>query len=191
MKLDQLAARYHPAQDRILLRMNTSDGQELRLWLTRRLCLNLWPKLKTIVAERIALEEGARDPSRTAAATADEQTRQMLADFHRQKTLEKADFKTPFRDAPRQLPLGSDPLLVTEVRFTPLGNGKLQITFKEKLPGEPTPRSFRIALQGDNLQGLLHLVDKALEASGWLAPALDKGAEGKVAAHESRPRYLN
>ena len=70
MKLDQLAARYNPDQDRILLRMNTSDSDELRLWLTRRLCLNLWPKFKAIVAQQVALEQGAKDPARAAAATA-------------------------------------------------------------------------------------------------------------------------
>jgi hypothetical protein len=191
MKLDQLSARYHPTQDRILLRMNTADGDELRLWLTRRLCLNLWPKLKTIVADRIALEEGARDPSRAAAATADGQTRQMLADFHRQKTLEKADFKTPFRSDPRQLPLGSEPLLVSEVGFTPLGDGRLQIAFKEKLPGQPKPRSFRVSLQGDNLQGLLHLIDKALDASGWFASTATAHPESGAAPTDARPRYLN
>ncbi len=191
MKLEQLAARYHPEQDRILLRMNTSEADELRLWLTRRLCLNLWPKFKTIVADRIALEQGSRDPSRAAAATADETTRQMLADFHRQETLRNADFKTPFRADPRQLPLGGEPLLVTEVVFSPLGDGKLQIAFKEKLPGQPQPRSFRVSLQGDNLQGLLHLVDKALETSGWFAPATGASAEKPASSPQTRPRYLN
>ena len=191
MKLDQLAARYHLDQDRIMLRMNTSEGDELRVWLTRRLCLNLWPRFKAIVADRVALEQGARDPARAAAATADETTRQMLADFHRQESLRNADFKTPFRSTPRQLPLGAEPLLVTEVSFASLADGKLQIVFKEKLEGVPNPRSFRIGLQGGNLQGLLHLIDKAIDASGWFSatagPSPEKAAEGS----EVRPRYLN
>ncbi len=191
MKLDQLAARYNPDQDRILLRMNTSDSDELRLWLTRRLCLNLWPKFKTIVAQRVALEQGAKDPARAAAATADETTRQMLADFHRQESLKNADFKTPFRDDPRQLPLGAEPLLVTEVVFTPLAGGKLQIAFKEKLQGVPNPRSFRISLQGDNLQGLLHLIDKAIETSGWFATTAGSSPEQPAGSPQARPRYLN
>ena len=191
MKLDQLAARYHPDQDRILLRMNTSEGDELRLWLTRRLCQNLWPKFKAIVADRVALEQGARDPARAAAATADETTRQMLADFHRQESLRNADFKTPFRDTPRQLPLGAEPLLVTEVTFTPLADGKLRIAFKEKLQGVSDPRSFRISLQGDNLQGLLHLIDKAIETSRWFAPTVDPSPEKPAGGTQARPRYLN
>jgi len=190
MKLDQLAARYHPDQDRILLRMNTSEGDELRLWLTRRLCVNLWPKFKAIVADRVAMEQGARDPARSAAATADEATRQMLADFHRQESLRNADFKTPFRDTPRQLPLGAEPLLVTEVTFTPQGDGKLQIAFKEKLHGAD-PRSFRISLQGDNLQGLLHLIDKAIETSGWFSATLSPSPEKPGGGADTRPRYLN
>ena len=41
-------------------------------------------------------------------------------------------------------------------------------TFAEKLPGQPKPRSFKVGLESNNLNGFLHLIDKALESSGWL-----------------------
>lgn len=191
MKLDQVTARYLQEQDRILVRMNTSSSDELRLWLTRRLCLRLWPSLNTIVADRVARTEGARDPSRAAAATADGATRKMLADFERQEVLKTADFKTPFRDQARQLPLGAEPLLVTEVSLTNLEDGRLQLDFKEKLAGSPAPRSFQVSLENTNLHGFLHLLDNALEQSGWLGDGAGTSADASAVPGDERPRYLN
>jgi hypothetical protein len=191
MKLDQVTASYQREQDRILVRMNTSSDDELRLWLTRRMCLRLWPNLNTVVADRVALMEGTRDPARSAAASADEKTRQMMADFHREATLQTADFRTPFRSQPLQFPLGEQPLVVTEVGLTNLPDGKLRIDFKEKLPDAAKPRSFQVNLENRNLQGLLHLLEKALEHSGWLADGASATLKTPVAAPDERPKYLN
>lgn len=191
MKLDQVSASYLKEQDRILVRMNTSSSAELRLWLTRRLCLRLWPNLNTAVADRVALMEGTRDPARAAAATADSATRQMLADFQREETLKTTDFKTPFRHEAQHLPLGAEPLVVTDVGLTNLADGKLQIDFKEKLPGESKPRSFRICLESKNLHGFLHLLEKALQQSGWLGDGMAASPGVPAMAAFEKPKYLN
>ncbi len=191
MKLNQVTARYIQEQDRILVRMNTSSSDELRLWLTRRLCLRLWPNLNTMVADRVALVEGIRDPARAAAATSDSATRQMLADFQREEALKTTDFKTPYRQQPQHLPLGAEPLVVTEIGLTNLADGKLQIDFKEKLPGEINPRSFRISLENKNLQGFLHLLENALQQSGWLVDGKAAAPGVKAMATIEKPKYLN
>ena len=36
MNIHQLSVTYLPEQDRILARVNTTAGEEMRLWLTRR-----------------------------------------------------------------------------------------------------------------------------------------------------------
>lgn len=191
MKLDQVSARYVQEHDRILVRMNTASSDELRFWLTRRLCLRLWPNLNTVVAERVALTEGSRDPARAAAATADSATRQMLAEFQREETLRNTDFKTPFRDQPLQLPLGAEPLVVTEVGLTNLPDGRLQIHFREKLPGATAPRSFKVGLESRNLQAFMHLLEKALEKSGWLGEGAASTTGGALLAAGEKPKYLN
>lgn len=191
MKLDQVSARYQQDQDRILVRMNTSADHELRLWLTRRLCLRLWPNLNTVVADRVARMEGARNPSLSVAATADGATRQMLADFQREETLKTTDFKTPYRNTPQQWPLGEEPLVVTEVGLTNLPDGRLQMEFREKLPGRITPRSFSVSLENRNLHGFLHLLEKALQKSGWLVEAVVARPKGAAMASGEKPRYLN
>lgn len=190
MKLNQMTARYEPEQDRILLRINTHDQEELRVWFTRRVCLTLWPRVQQVVTDRVA-QAAARDPARRAAATADEQTRQMLADFHREQSLASADLRTPFRTDARQFPLGNDPLLLTEIGLSNRPDGRLRVELVERLPGQAQPRSFRMNLEDGNLQGLMHLLDQALKKSGWLGDAPAPEAAAPAAPDPQRPRFLN
>ncbi len=196
MNIHQLSVTYLQEQDRILARINTTQGAELRLWLTRRLTLGLSPLLAKIVAQHIAKQEAITSPHISPTTAADTLTQQMLVEFKKAESLEKADFTTPFKDAPAQLPLGAEPLLVTEVNVTPLPNGQLQMVFNEKLPDVPQPRGFQIALEANLIHGFVHLLDKALAASQWAegaqlaAPHALGSLPGEDAAG-SKPRYLN
>jgi hypothetical protein len=195
MNIHQLSVNYLPEQDRILARINTTDGAELRLWFTRRLTLGLSPLIKKIVVEHIAKQEAINSPHISPVATADTQTQQMLVDFKKQESLQKSDFDTPFKNTPAQLPLGDDPLLVTEVNLTPLPNGQLQISFNEKLPDSTKPRGFQLALQANLIHGFVHLLEKALAHSGWADGrelSLPEAADKLLSNHdEAKPRYLN
>jgi hypothetical protein len=62
MNIHQLSVNYLQEQDRILARINTTDGAELRLWLTRRLTMGLMPLLNKIVTEQVAKQEALKSP---------------------------------------------------------------------------------------------------------------------------------
>jgi hypothetical protein len=198
--IHQLSVNYVQEHDRILVRINTTAREELRLWLTRRLVIGLKPMMQKIIAEWVAKQETAASPLTTPASTADAQTKQLLAEFKREESLQKSDFQTPYKAA-QALPLGPEPLLVTEVSITPLPSGQLQMAFSEKLPQDdgqlkPNPRGFRIALEQKLVHGFVHLLDKALDASQWggtsLATATEPAlpGEGGLGSGE-RPKYLN
>ncbi len=192
MKLHQLNATYNQEQDRILVRMNTTSDEEIRLWLTRRFCHHLWPSLKKMVANQVTRITAKTDPARLAASTADQKTREMMADFHREEAVRSSDFKTPFRNEAKQYPLGNEPLLVTGVGLSSLSNGRLRIEWREKLTGNPTPRSFQMTLEDGNLQGFIHLLDQTLERTGWSVAAAPQTSEPeKLVMSEEKPRYLN
>jgi hypothetical protein len=169
--IHQLSVNYVQEHDRILVRINTTTSEELRLWFTRRLTIGLKPMLQSIVADWVAKQEAVASPLTSPVATADSKTKQLLADFKREESLQKSDFQTPYK-APQALPLGPEPLLVTEFSVTPLPSGQLQMAFSEKLPQDdgqlkPNPRGFRIALEQKLVHGFVHLLDKALDASQW------------------------
>jgi hypothetical protein len=197
MKIHQLSVNYLLEQDRILVRLNTQGGDEIRLWLTRRLMLTLWPTLNREVAEHVARQASVRDTAMAALANADDQTKQLLADFSREDVLRDADFKTPFNPKPGHFPLGERPLLVTGINIKPLETGRLELGFQEKLPGRPhPPRGFRASPPDPMLHSLVHLLQKALARSGWDparfgdAPAEDRKAP-EPGSGTDKPKYLN
>ena len=57
-RLHQLHVEYAPAEDRILLKFNTVDRQELRFWLTRKFVKSFWDSLQTLLewADRDGLD---------------------------------------------------------------------------------------------------------------------------------------
>ena len=196
MNIHQLSVNYISEQDRILARINTTGGEELRLWFTRRLSLGLWPLLTKVVTEQVAKQEAAGSTRITPVATADDQTKQMMAEFKKEESLQKADFRTPYKDQPAALPLGPEPLLVTEINLSPLANGQLQLNFQEKLPGVQNPRGFQMALEQQLIHGFVHLLERALAQSQWQEPAVQAlaapgAADEPAAATGDKPKYLN
>ena len=78
MNIHQLSLLHDPIQDRILLRISTTEREEIRLWLTRRLTLGLQPYLKRASVDLIAKEASPE----TALPTP--QAKEMLAEFKQQ-----------------------------------------------------------------------------------------------------------
>ena len=190
MDIRQVSVTYQQEQDRVLVRINTAQAEELRLWFTRRLVWGLWPALNRAIAqagELAAAAEGRPAPHDAAA-------RRALSAFERDTALSKSNFAAPY-EAPGQaaLPLGAEPLLVSEVRIAPQASGALQISFQEKLPDVTAPRGFQLELRGALIHGFTHLLEQAVTAAQWRAPMPQAQPEpdaspGTVA---SAPRYLN
>ena len=135
MKIHQLSVVYQAEQDRIFVRINTAAAEEVRLWITRRLMVGLWPLLTKLLTQHLLKLESAG----SSLAAADDALKKMLADFRKEEFLQEADFETPYDDNQAALPLGQDPVLVTDVDASPLANGRLRLSFNERLPGEKEP----------------------------------------------------
>jgi hypothetical protein len=152
--------------------------------------------LSKIVTEQTVTQEAAKSPGLAPVISADEKTRKMVADFKKEENLQNADFKTPYKDQPAALPLGPEPLLVTEMNVTPLPNGQLQLTFSEKLPGGQAPRGFQMALEPQMTHGLIHLLERALATSQWSlvhggAAPVAQAAPPEEPPAGDKPKYLN
>ena len=192
MKIHQLSVTYVAEQDRILMRVNTAAAEEMRLWLTRRLMLGLWPLLSKLLTKHLLKLEAAG----TSLETADEDLKKMLTEFRKEEFLKQADFETPYQEHQRQTPLGEDPLLITDVDAAPLPNGQLRLSFNQRPPGEGEPRSFRMEMEPKLMRGLMHLLEQALLRSQWReafgAPvAVEDGSSSDEDRPSRKPRYLN
>jgi hypothetical protein len=196
MNIHQLSVTYVPEQDRILARINTTAGEEMRLWLTRRLMVGLWPLLSKVMTEHLLRLEAAG----SSLNAADDELKKMLADFRKQEFLQNADFDTPYQDNQPNLPLGEEPLLVTDVDASPLPSGRLRLSFNENprdnKPRKGEPRRFQMEMEPRLMQGLLHLLEQALVQSRWrdpfkAAPPVEDTAVSEDSSSPARPRYLN
>jgi hypothetical protein len=188
MKIHQLQVTYLVEHDRILVRLNTHGGEELRLWLTRRMVKNLFPNMLQASTEVLA------PPALTASH--DGHGKQALAEFKKQEFLQQADFNTPFHSQPTALPMGNEPLLATTVHMTPTEQGSLRLGFVEKVPGAAKERSFEVSLGPGLLPGFMHLLEKALKSADWGItlrglPSLDEASPFDSFGDAQRPKYLN
>ncbi|MBF0179263.1 MAG: hypothetical protein HQM03_04455 [Magnetococcales bacterium] len=101
-QIHQLQASYSVEQDRVLLRVSTSDHAEYRFWLTRRFIQRLWEGLRHHLETRHRIAES--DPKARAA----------LLEFMHQSATAQVDFASPYQeDSETVTPLGREPILVT------------------------------------------------------------------------------
>jgi len=111
-RIDQFQLRFDAEQDRLLLRVNTSDRKEFRLWLTRRMVARLWPVLRAALESDELVQS---QPDRVARDT--------VLSFQQDKALAQADFQSAFREKAEELPFGEAPVLVSKVQLSPTPQG--------------------------------------------------------------------
>lgn len=195
MNIHQVNVSYVGEQDRVLLRINSVGGEEFRIWLTRRMCLQLLPVLDKSSQNQLQ----AQLPPPNPAAPLPQQREQILQNFQKEAAAYGGDYKTPYKDQPAALPLGEEPLLVTELNLTPLKDGKLQMALLERLPQRK--RDMQMTMDLTLTQGLLRLLHQAIISSDWLqapaalqlsgAPPAAVAEEAEPAGSKDKPRYLN
>jgi hypothetical protein len=192
MNIHQVCVSYIHEQDRFLVRINTRQDEEVRLWFTRRLTLGLLPLLDKASGKLLASQAV---PVSTAAPL-QEQRQRMLDNFKQEAAAYDGDYQTPYRDTATVLPLGSEPLLVTEIKLTHLAHGQLQMEILEKL-GE-SARNLQVCMDTQLICGLVQLLNQGVSASRWLEvgqkplPMQTGASEASALGSEmEKPRYLN
>ena len=201
MDIRQISIRYRQDHDRILVDINTGAGEEVKVWLTRRMALRLWPLLNRVVIDHFAIPQDVKTDGYVDLAAMDTRTKTLLAAFKRDEAIQKSDFSTPYRTGANQHPLGHSPLLVTEVSLTPHGNGQLQLNFQEQLDAPASNRGFQMDLSSELVFAVIKLLGHALGDAHWgihPQPAQHAAVEEDDAAQEldlmpdaTLPTYLN
>ena len=183
MNIHQLSVSYDERQDRLQLKLNTQDGQEFRFWLTRRMAIRLLPAMEQSIVRLEAAQPGV--------AATDVPTQHMLTELKRDAFLETADFSTPYAAEPRQLPLGDEPLLITDAQLSLQAHGALQVIFQKKT-AEAT-QSCQLNLQTPLVHGMIHLVRQCMAKADWalVPPNTAQGPEGAPDTPLEAPLYTH
>ena len=102
-QLEQFSASYDATQDRLLLRVRTTDDAEFRFWLTRRYLELLWPILMKIA-----------DTFNSRKAPDNPQARSVMAEMAHGQAVGAANFSTQYQKG-SLFPLGEEPILLARI----------------------------------------------------------------------------
>jgi hypothetical protein len=108
--INQIQVLYNAEEDRILLRVNSTENQEFRFWLTRRF---------SILMLRVLADHAESDPD--ISLQADPQARKTIKEFKREQAISNADFNKPFRENTAEFPLGKDAQLAFRLTCNKVG----------------------------------------------------------------------
>lgn len=117
-KIQQLHLLYQPIQDRLLMRISTSNGDEYSFWLTRRFVQLLWPVLKNILESDLQI-----------SSHSDVLAKRDILLFQHEKATSQAKFTKKYVSKAQHQPLGQLPLLLTtlEAKGTDRDTTSLQL----------------------------------------------------------------
>ena len=152
VRLRQINIDYDAENDRLLMRIGTSDGAELRLWLTRRFVKLLWPLL-------VKLAEDASPRIRTQA---NPEARKALLGLEHEQALSRADFSRPYENETPTTPLGEAPLLLSRIQ-TGHDRNRQPIVALHPSDGQGVTLNLDAVL----LHSLCRLLQAAAQKSDW------------------------
>lgn len=151
MTLQQINVMYDAPQDRLLVRMNTSERVEYRFWITRRLVKGLWQGL----VQRMQSTETAR---RQAVPSA----KQAVVEFEREAALHKTTFDKPYAAEEMKPAMPGEPLLVFSVTLRSHPQEGHDISL---MPANGA--GFHLHFSDTLLHGFAKLLQDAVQRSGW------------------------
>jgi len=162
--LSQMQVAYDAAQDRLMLRVNTTAKEEFRFWLTRRFTQGLWPLLQKGLRANPAV---AQQPSN--------ETREAVLDFQQEAAVEKVDMQRPFQEKAAVFPLGEEAVLLTKAQLKVKKEGGYLLSM-HAVDGKGV--NFNL----DN--NLLHMMSKVLvdilPKTGWSQPVQWREGSGET-----------
>jgi len=100
-KLHQVHVEYAPAEDRLLLKFNTVNREELRFWLTRKFVKSFWDALQKLLGD-----------TGGAGTFSDPVLRKAMVGLEQERAAPADRFRQPFAEKPSKFPLGEAPVLV-------------------------------------------------------------------------------
>ena len=149
--INQLQMLYVPEEDRILFRVNTTQREQFRFWVTRRYALLMLKVLN---------EHQETDPDISMQESIE--ARQAIKSFKEERAMTSANFNEAFEEGANELPLGEE----------------IPVAFK--LSYQVNEGNLNIAIQPKEGQGINMAIDRNINISltNLLMNAAQKGEWG-------------
>lgn len=156
----QFDAGYDRHEDRILLRITNVNGDEFRLWLTRRVCGSLLTDFKTKTsAYRISVPEAGAEQ----LASVSNHDTVLRAQLEQQAVVAQQDFGSKFKPGVN-FPLGEQGLVVEKVNLQP--NGKAEgvhaLSFQDK-----NGKGITLGVTVEIFNSIFEVVERVVGQTRW------------------------
>lgn len=155
-QLKQMQIVFVPVEDRLMFRVNTSNRQEFRFWMTRRYVGILWKAILDMLRKRHQAELPPEEVKKEAPLEA------AILSMEHQKAVEKADFTTAYQES-TYLPLGDAPILLAKVAVKVLPDQPIPLLCMHPENGE----GIEIALNDQILHSMCRLLTDCARQAEW------------------------
>ena len=150
MSLRQINVSFDPRQDRLLMRISTTEATEFQIWLTRRIVRGMIPGMYKILATTLA----AQSPSPQAQVA--------LLNFQHESAVQQASFSQSYTGDDLSPAMAGTPLLVDRLQLRQLEPGQYLMIMAPQ-QGD----AIQIKLGEVLMHGVLKLIQDALLVSQW------------------------
>lgn len=168
-RLHQMTVKYVPQEDRLLLRVATSEKTEYRMWLTRRFVATLWPALGGQLAQTADLA-GVVRPAVAAAGAASTpppppvspKVRDAVLGMEHQAAIQESDFSRKHDEDTVDLTGNTGPMIITGAKVKPWDGKHLVMSLQTD-----DKRNVTVTLDKKLLHGFCHMVATTVHKADW------------------------
>lgn len=187
--IEQLNLSFNQLEDRLLLKVGMADQSEIALWITRRVCKELWHLLQESHEQMVSgLKEGAEEafyeepledlldsiPLPAPKLVKKSKTAQMETDKSTSRYAEKMDFNQTYLS--NRKPLAETPILVVSCEIKEDNAEKSSLSFKANA-GEVVTMGLSLEL----VVALTNMMQLATKEASWDLLMLQKHATRHLA----------
>ena len=170
MGIKQFNCEYLPKEDRLVFRINTTDGSDFSFLLTRRVTLFILKTTQQMIQQKLETKHVA--PVAKA-----------IGEFESEAAREQADFQHQY-EVGSQFPLGQSPILVQDVSCRMIEqDGKAMMSMDFQLANDKT---INLQLWGHVLQNMRFLLEKMLHQALW-HPSPSEASQAQQPAADTNP----
>lgn len=192
MSIKQINAAYLVNEDRILLRFNTPEEAEYRLWITRRVGLFILAATTHLLTQKL-------EQLHTA------ETAKAIDAFEKEALLEASKIAnaTPTEyQSGIHFPIGSEPILVMDVSCSLLENNATEVSKSTEIPNSnhdiisidfalPGGANLNLKLASTMVRAITLLLDQLRQQAGWGEAIITINNDGKTANDLSENKSHN
>ena len=148
--INQMQMAYAAEEDRILFRVNSTEKQEFRFWITRRYALLMLAVLS---------KHSDSDPDVTTQENPE--AKRAVQSFKQEKAINEANFEKKFEDAANEQPLGEDAQLAFKLNYN-IQNENLHLGIQPK-----TGKGINMVISREINSSLTQLLLSAAKKGDW------------------------